>query len=314
MATPAVKATVTERVWTDLEEKLSPGGGPAPISVLFATDGSKAAGGALEFLHQLPLPPGSEIQVLTVAEGIEWSPSWYLDAANAWSRRIVDRAEEELKRTGVITRTATRFGARAHEILAAAEEFQVDLLVVGSQGHSALEAFLVGSVTQNVARHARCSVLVARQPIQPLRNVLLAIDGSEHSDEGVRFISRFPLPEEAEVTVVHVTTPLYVMPPVYSSDLAVFEQALAEGKKQIHDAGEKLAAQTCQRLTAAGMRATSVVPEGDPATEILKIAEERRADLIISGARGVSLVQGLLMGSVADRLLKSSHCSLLLVR
>ena len=41
---------------------------------------------------------------------------------------------------------------------------------------------------------------------------------------------------------------------------------------------------------------------GDPATEILALAEERQADLILAGARGASFVEGLLMGSVADRL------------
>jgi nucleotide-binding universal stress UspA family protein len=52
---------------------------------------------------------------------------------------------------------------------------------------------------------------------------------------------------------------------------------------------------------------------GDPATEILRVAEERNADLVVAGARGVSLIERLLVGSVADRLLKEAPCSVLIV-
>ena len=64
--------------------------------------------------------------------------------------------------------------------------------------------------------------------------------------------------------------------------------------------------------------------EGDPAQEILKLGAEPEpvtsakpeveADLIIAGARGVSLLERLTVGSVADRLLKHAPCSVLLVR
>jgi nucleotide-binding universal stress UspA family protein len=52
---------------------------------------------------------------------------------------------------------------------------------------------------------------------------------------------------------------------------------------------------------------------GDPADEILRLAEEREADLIVAGARGVSFLERLLVGSVADRLLKYADCSVLIV-
>jgi nucleotide-binding universal stress UspA family protein len=55
------------------------------------------------------------------------------------------------------------------------------------------------------------------------------------------------------------------------------------------------------------------VRTGNPATEILELAERRRADLIVAGARGVSLLEGLLVGSVAERLLREARCSVLIV-
>ena len=55
------------------------------------------------------------------------------------------------------------------------------------------------------------------------------------------------------------------------------------------------------------------VLEGDPAGEVLRLAQTRGADLVIAGARGVSMIEGLLVGSVADRLLRKMPCSVLLV-
>jgi nucleotide-binding universal stress UspA family protein len=77
--------------------------------------------------------------------------------------------------------------------------------------------------------------------------------------------------------------------------------------------GRNLTAAAAEQLAVQGRATQTEVREGDPATEILRLAEECRADLIIAGARGASLIQGLFVGSVADRLLQQARCSLLIV-
>jgi nucleotide-binding universal stress UspA family protein len=84
-------------------------------------------------------------------------------------------------------------------------------------------------------------------------------------------------------------------------------------RERLRRAGEALVEKLCTRLRAAGKNVCSEVREGNAAAEITKLAEECRADLIIAGARGVSLIEGLVVGSVADRLLKSGATSVLLV-
>src|SRR5205814_5380416 len=64
-------------------------------------------------------------------------------------------------------------------------------------------------------------------------------------------------------------------------------------------------------LKASFAHVTPVVRDGDPAEEILKLAGEQDADLLIAGARGISALERLLVGSVADRLLKHAPCSVL---
>lgn len=74
---------------------------------------------------------------------------------------------EECERAGVETATAVREGAPYDEIIRAAEEMKADLIVMGSQGHSALSRFLVGSNAERVVRRARQTVLCVKPKGQP---------------------------------------------------------------------------------------------------------------------------------------------------
>lgn len=91
-------------------------------------------------------------------------------AANELARAAVDSAEaalraDERSRLLDIT-TEVIFGSAKNVILADAEAFGADLIVVGSHGRGMLERFLLGSVSQAVALHAACSVEIVRRPPQ----------------------------------------------------------------------------------------------------------------------------------------------------
>lgn len=68
------------------------------------------------------------------------------------------------------------------------------------------------------------------------------------------------------------------------------------------------------RLADAGIPTTPHVRSGDPAAEILDDAQDRRADLIVTGSRGLGGLESLLLGSVARNVLIHAHCSVLIVR
>ena len=72
------------------------------------------------------------------------------------------RADEESRQLNVTTEVLS--GSPKRVILEEAEAFGADLIVVGSHGHGMLERFLLGSVSQAVALHAKCSVEIVRSP------------------------------------------------------------------------------------------------------------------------------------------------------
>jgi nucleotide-binding universal stress UspA family protein len=272
------------------------------LRVLLATDGADEAAAACRFLRYLSLPPGSAIRLVSVmAEppvsglGVSWET---LDEAIEHERsgalEAIGEAEAILACEDLPVTTRVREGPPVKEILLEAEAFDADLVVVGSKGLTGLQGFLHGSVARAIAERGTRAVLVARAPHNGLREVIVATDGSVHASHAVEFAARLPLPDDASSTLIHVVRP---------------HRSIQEES----EAGERLLADMAARLSASGRPVRTQLCIGNPATEILALAEQRQANLIVAGARGVSLVEGLLVGSVAEHLLKEAHCSVLIV-
>lgn len=149
------------------------------MRIVLAIDGSDFSQAAVKKLIRMPLPSNTEICILNVYENPiisgpnplamgGTSSNYYQEAiANAQKSAevIVSSASKLLKernRTISVT-TSVVSGLPKKAILEKAETFGADLIVVGSQGHGAFSHFLLGSVSQSIASHANCSVLIARE-------------------------------------------------------------------------------------------------------------------------------------------------------
>ena len=148
------------------------------MKILLAVDGSDFSKVAIKKLVKFPLPQGSEISIINVYEHPATSTpslitstssinSYYkefLSNAEKIGKKIVSEAGKILKEKNSSLRITTNVvsGLPKKEILEKAESFDADLIVVGSQGQGALSRLLLGSVSQYLATHAKCSVLIAR--------------------------------------------------------------------------------------------------------------------------------------------------------
>jgi nucleotide-binding universal stress UspA family protein len=139
--------------------------------------------------------------------------------------------------------------------------------------------------------------------------ILIAIDGSEHSQKAVDFVvkHRELLGATRELTCVFVETPVALrmvgafgadpgMPPIAPADPNV------------------IAAPALKTLTDAGLQPTLVVPEGDPALEIAQLAQDNRYDMVIVGSHGRGMFRRAVLGSVANKLISSSTVPVLVIR
>ena len=136
-------------------------------------------------------------------------------------------------------------------------------------------------------------------PKQP--NVLVAYDGSEPSRRALHRVMTFMA--DATVAVVTVASPVYSDP-----RLAKFADEAGEEWQQ------KALAEAKARLAESGIEARSSAPVGTAATEIVRIAEESGADLIVLGARGLNPLKRLVLGSVSTKVLHEAPCDVLVVK
>jgi nucleotide-binding universal stress UspA family protein len=148
------------------------------MKILLAIDGSPCSDVAVEEVSRRPWPEGSTVKVLTAWESAPavpitpeiWAlpPNYFeeLDAAlRQQGQHIVDRALQKLKANKSIVADAVLApGSPRPTILDEAESWGADLIVLGSHGCGAWKRFLLGSVSQGVVAHAKCSVEVVRCP------------------------------------------------------------------------------------------------------------------------------------------------------
>lgn len=145
--------------------------------VLFATDGSKYSGAAAQFLLDLPLPRSTQVMVLTALQShtasllkvptldFETNRQLLADlqaAEEKEARKLLDRARQGFQDHGYKTASVVVRGGASECILETAQEHDSDIIALGYRGLSGIESFILGSVSERVARYAPCSVLIVR--------------------------------------------------------------------------------------------------------------------------------------------------------
>jgi nucleotide-binding universal stress UspA family protein len=254
------------------------------------------ADAAVHLLHvELPLPAVAGLPATFVQE-VE-------RAAAAAAQACLSETAAALGPRGVAASRLHRRGQPSAEIIETIEALGSDLVVLGARGQSAMAAAALGSVAQDVTRHAPCSVLVVRGDGAPPRRVLVAVDGSPHAARAVRVSEWLPLPPGAEFHVVAVVQPYepHGLPPTAGSPLA---GALAAIRREQWAVATRAAAEARHWLTARGWSVDEPhVVEGHPA-----------ADLVVVGWRGGRPGQGVLPGTTARKVVRYAPCSVLVVK
>jgi nucleotide-binding universal stress UspA family protein len=141
-------------------------------------------------------------------------------------------------------------------------------------------------------------------------NVLVPIDGSKHSSEGLRVASHFAKSNKARIFIVNV------IPSVADIDLELSASERDRLLESLKRRGEDLLARAKDQMRTNGVSdINTVLVAGDsPAQEIVACAEKEKADLIVIGSKGKSATARFLLGSVASKVVKYSHCCVYVVK
>lgn len=295
------------------------------LSVLIAVDGSEHSSAALSLVAGISWPAGSSMHVLVVVPerwllselGSEEQSALVetLEAIRSEdcveAKRLAAHQSDFLKAQGLIVEAEVREGRPSEVILDRAGNLDVDLLVIGAKGLSALEEFRLGSTAHKLAHYADCSVLVARpsERTQPI-SIVLAADGSLEARRAAEYLRRLPLPEWMEVTVISVAE---VKAGLSRADTRS-EDLHPSVRRLLLNAAEEHASELVRCLDGCHAHVHTTVLIGNPSESILNFARVHDADLIVVGARGQTRAEPFRLGGVAQKVVKYAPCSVLVVR
>jgi nucleotide-binding universal stress UspA family protein len=144
--------------------------------------------------------------------------------------------------------------------------------------------------------------------------ILLAVDGSPHSEMSTKMLKALKLPPQTKVTVMTVVPEHTFLGAITIHML----RGTSAARERAHTAQEQKAAESLKKpvetLRRSGVKAESLVCWGRPAEQIIKQAHEMGADLVVVGAKGSGDSPRFPLGSVAHRVVKYASPSVLLVR
>jgi nucleotide-binding universal stress UspA family protein len=197
-------------------------------------------------------------------------------------------------------------------ILDYADDVEADLIVMGTHGHRGAARFFLGSVAEEVVRHAHCPVLTLRaaeesRSLDPVESILVPVDFSDHSHAAVAQAAELARRWKASIELVHVLE----MPPLPAFYGPVPDVGSAQRLLEISN--EELAALAAS-LIPEDVDWTATTLEGAAATEITRHAKESGADLVVIPSHGRSGLDRLLMGSTTERVLRMAECPVLTLR
>jgi len=290
--------------------------------ILFPTDFSESAHGALPHAAMLAERFGAELHLLhaiVLHEADPHSPSHRFEDMDRVLAELHAGTEEELRTTarervgsGVEVRHAQRRGISASPvILGYAEEEDVDLVVMGTHGRGAVAQALLGSVSEKLVRLSPYPVYTVRKPEEPatpveMERIVVPTDFSDGADLALRYARELAAAFGASVDLLHVIEEA-AQPAFYAPIVPSRDRLLEDIREQAED--------SMRRALTEGegpdVESETHVETGRPAETIREFAERRGADLLVLGSHGRTGFERVMLGSVAEAVVRRSSIPVL---
>jgi nucleotide-binding universal stress UspA family protein len=290
------------------------------MRILLALDHSHSSAAAIEYLASLRFDQPVDLEIVTVITPV---PLVAFGIPPVIGPTVEDEKEYIKTRLASIApqfethfrsvRLVVKVGAPGFEIRRLADESQVDLIVMGAVGHSALARVLLGSVSDYVATHANASTLVVRPDrdqeakTHPSR-ILMAIGQSKQDQNMVHWLRSLRLPTSTEIHVVHVIEMMTFL----RQELL---QRVSKLRRELRTTAETQTEVFEQSVKEMGFTTQShVLEEPHIGEALVTYAEENGCDMVLTSDRRQSVVDRMLLGSTSRFVLRHAASSVLIAR
>ncbi len=255
-------------------------------------------------LHAYSLP------TMLMPDGVLLPNAEALASVSADHQRLLTQLTESRAGRSVPLTSKLKLGLAAQEILTSIDEEKPDLVVMGTHGRTGLQHVLLGSIAERVVRASTVPVMTIREPHtddkQPsaltadVKKIACAIDFSDASDKALSTASMLARRLGAELHLVHVCATLAYA--IASESYTVKPDLVRELKAHLKTELDALAAAQAR----PDLKVTSQLIEGVPYKAIQEAARTSHCDMIVVGTHGRTGFEHLLLGSVAERVVRTS--------
>ncbi|WIV65681.1 universal stress protein [Natrialbaceae archaeon AArc-T1-2] len=273
------------------------------MEAVFATDLSEATGAAIESRTCLECLSRIGVETVHVVTVVSSNVHYGVPGMTKPREKALSRQRRTIEDAGFDVDVHVVRGPPHQRINGIAKRVDADLILVGSRGRGESDRRVLGSTARNVVRAATRPVLVERivEDDGPeivrehlFERMLYATDFSENAE---RAFDQFRVVQDAveEATLVHVQGPE--------------QERIDDDRAEAHEKLETLASE----LATLGIDAETMVRTGNPEEEILAAEDEVEPTTVLVGARGLSRLRRLLLGSVSETVLEEASANVLVV-
>ena len=281
-------------------------------NILFTTDFSEASNAALPYMAALARRYNSNVLVLNVVEEVPVT-TVPMDAMPPDIERDREKISKRMSTLlngeilgGIHTESLVEPGFIWPIVSRIVEERRIDLVVLGTHGRGALKRLILGSVAEQICRHAPCPVMTIGPHVKPVSGdytqidrILLATDFSSGSLHALQFSLKLADEHEAKLYLLHV-----VQPPGVPLD--VTEQLIAESEVKLRS--------LISPADMPGKRPEYVTLVGVPAEQILALAARETVNLIVMGMHTGTALASHWPFEVASQIVARATCPVMSVR
>jgi len=287
--------------------------------ILVPTDFSEHADKAIETAEALAKPLAAEIHLLhvlhlpvqAVTPEMAVVPVGFWQDLRAFAQRKLDASRAAIEKQGVRCSAEIVEDIPGFAVAAAAKRTNADLIVMGSRGLTGLKHALLGSVAERTVRTAPCPVLTVKHEDKgalKLRTILVPMDFSASSHKALEIAKELAKSAgPAHLILVHA----YYVP------IELEQFLIQQGDPVLERLSEAVTKDLEKILTGlqdAGISSEYLANRGAPERLIVELAKQKHADLIVMGTHGRRGLAHMLLGSVAERVVRTAECPVMTVQ
>ncbi len=288
--------------------------------VVFPTDFSDTAAAAMRTACAMAADFNGELDIVTVVDSTVYAYAGY--PFGSLAADLLNSAETQLKElqlpketNGIKVNRYVLSGNAPREIADHASRHKADLIVMATHGSGAVARFFLGSVTDKVLHVAPCPVLVMRKGKgskseskrgKTFRRILFPTDFSPTANLALKRAVALTQDYDAELLLLHIIDDNLISTHVPGERDIILKELRNHALEQMR---KGLPEDLLKNFHTIG-----VVKRGAPAKTIVAHAQAEDCDLIVMGSHGRTGIDRVLLGSVADRVVRHAHCPVFIER